>query len=73
MLSVLQAKARCEMAKVDMLLVPTALHHYTVKEIYQQERDSDKVGLDECAALKCTQGCRPAYLSWLCYHCCLTA
>ena len=32
------------MAKVDMLLVPTALHHYTVKEIYQEERDNDQVG-----------------------------
>ena len=40
----MQAQARCEMAKVDMLLVPTALHHYTVKEIYQEERDNDQVG-----------------------------
>ena len=38
-----QGKARVEMAKVDLLLVPTALHHYTVQEIYQEERSDDKV------------------------------
>ena len=41
----LQGKARVEMAKVDLLLVPTALHHYTVQEIYHEERKNDKVGL----------------------------
>lgn len=33
------------MNKVDMLLVPTALHHYTVQEIAEEERHPDKVGL----------------------------
>ena len=42
-ISALQAKARCQMAEVDMLLVPTALHHYTIQEIYLEERNPDKV------------------------------
>lgn len=32
-----QAAARVEMAKVDLLLVPTALQHYTVQEVLEQE------------------------------------
>ena len=31
------------MVKVDMLLVPTALHHYTVQEIAEEERNSEMV------------------------------
>ena len=38
-----QALARVQMAKVDMLMVPTALHHYTVQEIADEERHADKV------------------------------
>lgn len=34
---VVQAKARVELAKVDLLLVPTALQHYTVQEVLEQE------------------------------------
>ena len=40
---VFQAEARVEMSKADMLLVPTALHHYTVQEIAEEERHADKV------------------------------
>ncbi len=29
------------MAKVDLLLVPTALHHYTVQEIEAEEKTND--------------------------------
>lgn len=32
-----QAAARVELAKVDMLLVPTALQHYTLQEVLEQE------------------------------------
>lgn len=32
-----QARARVEMAKIDVLLVPTAAHHYTIAEILEQE------------------------------------
>ena len=38
-----QAEARIEMSKVDMLLVPTALYHYTVQEIAEEEHHADKV------------------------------
>lgn len=31
------------MAKVDLLLVPTALHHYTVQEIEAEEKTNDTV------------------------------
>ena len=31
------------MAKVDLLLVPTALHHYTVREIEAEEKTKDAV------------------------------
>ena len=41
----LQGRARAEMAKVDLLLVPTALHHYTVQEIQEEEQSADKVRL----------------------------
>ena len=41
--AVIQAEARVEMSKVDMLLVPTALHHYTLQEIAEEERHADKV------------------------------
>eukprot|EP00891_Asterochloris_glomerata_P000621 jgi/Astpho2/621/Aster-04463 len=41
-LRVLQAAARVQMAKVDCLLVPTALHHYTVKEIELEERPAEQ-------------------------------
>jgi len=37
----LQARARTQMAKVDLLLVPTALHHYTVQEIEAEEKTDD--------------------------------
>ena len=37
----LQARARSEMAKVDLILVPTALHHYTVREIEAEEKTND--------------------------------
>ena len=40
---VFQAEARVEMSKADMLLVPTALHHYTLEEIAEEERHADKV------------------------------
>ncbi|KAA6421491.1 MAG: allophanate hydrolase [Trebouxia sp. A1-2] len=36
-----QARARTQMAKVDLLLVPTALHHYTVQEIEAEEKNND--------------------------------
>ena len=39
---VVQAAARVQMAKVDCLLVPTALHHYTVKEIELEERPAEQ-------------------------------
>jgi hypothetical protein len=29
------------MAKVDLILVPTALHHYTVREIEAEEKTND--------------------------------
>ena len=32
-----QAQARVQLAGVDLLLVPTALHHYTLAEIEAQE------------------------------------
>ena len=38
---VVQARARSQMAKVDLLLVPTALHHYTVQEIEAEEKTND--------------------------------
>ena len=38
-----QAQARVQMSKVDMLLVPTGLHHYTVQEIAEEERQAEKV------------------------------
>ena len=41
-----QAKARTQMAGVDLLLVPTAAHHYTIQEILSQEEAPGKV----CAA-----------------------
>ena len=41
------------MAKVDLLLVPTALHHYTVEEIAEEERNSDRV----CSYVECTLQC----------------
>lgn len=31
------------MARVDLLLVPTALHHYTVQEIEEEEKNGDTV------------------------------
>ena len=42
-----QAQARVQMAGVDLLLVPTAVHHYTVAEIAAQEQAA-QVGL--CAS-----------------------
>ena len=36
-LAVLRAAARAQLATVDMLLVPTALEHYLVEEIQEQE------------------------------------
>lgn len=39
----LKARARSQMAKVDLLLVPTALHHYTVQEIEAEEKTNDTV------------------------------
>lgn len=33
-----QAQARVQLAGVDLLLVPTAVHHYTVAEIEAQEQ-----------------------------------
>ena len=38
-----QRRAQRELAKVDLLLVPTALHHYTVEEIQEEEARGDKV------------------------------
>lgn len=38
-----QAKARTQMAQVDILLVPTAAHHYTIQEILSQEDAPGKV------------------------------
>ncbi len=38
-----QRRAQRELAKVDLLLVPTALHHYTVEEIQEEEVRGDKV------------------------------
>ncbi len=39
----LQARAQLELAKVDVVLVPTALHHYTVEEILEEEDRTDEV------------------------------
>ncbi|KAL0031400.1 hypothetical protein WJX79_009016 [Trebouxia sp. C0005] len=39
----LKARARTQMAKVDLLLVPTALHHYTVQEIEAEEKNNDTI------------------------------
>ena len=39
----LQRRAQRELAKVDLLLVPTALHHYTVEEIQEEEVRGDEV------------------------------
>lgn len=36
-LNELKARARVEMAKIDVLLVPTAAHHYTIAEVLEQE------------------------------------
>ncbi len=33
------------MAKVDLLLVPTALHHYTVREIEAEEKTNDTASM----------------------------
>ena len=41
---VVQAAARVQLEKVDCLLVPTALHHYTVKEVEAEERPADQDG-----------------------------
>ena len=38
-----QRRAETELAKVDLLLVPTALHHYTVEEIQEEEVRGDEV------------------------------
>lgn len=45
-----QARARTQMAKVDLLLVPTALHHYTVQEIEAEEKNNDtaRFSLESC-------------------------
>lgn len=41
----MQAATRLELDKVDLLLVPTVLHHYTVAEIEQEEKGTGKVML----------------------------
>ena len=40
-----QAATRLELDKVDLLMVPTVLHHYTVAEIEGEEKVADEVGL----------------------------
>lgn len=40
-LAALRAAAAVQLEALDVLLVPTALHHYTVKEIYAQEGVED--------------------------------
>ncbi|KAK9819810.1 hypothetical protein WJX72_002684 [[Myrmecia] bisecta] len=42
-LNVLRGRARVEMHKFDVLLVPTTLHHYTIEEIAEQEVHAEKV------------------------------
>ncbi len=56
---VLQARARSQMSKVDLLLVPTALHHYTVREIEAEEKTNDTASIltlilhKQCTAEAC--------------------
>lgn len=47
----LKAEARMQMAKVDLLVVPTAAHHYTIEEISSQEEQPDKVSWEYNANL----------------------
>lgn len=42
-LAALHAKALCELDKADVLLVPTALAHFTVAEV-QAEENTDQPG-----------------------------
>lgn len=39
----MQTRARVELAKIDVLLVPTAAHHYTIAEIAAQEQAEGEV------------------------------
>ncbi len=41
----MQTRARVELAKINVLLVPTAAHHYTIAEIVAQEQAEGEVTL----------------------------
>ncbi|BDA50535.1 probable urea amidolyase [Coccomyxa sp. Obi] len=47
----LKGRARVELAKVDFLLVPSAAHHYTVKEVEAEEKQAEVVSWPKNANL----------------------